>query len=248
MRNPSAIGVFDSGVGGLSVLKHIRAQLPRLPLLYVADSGHVPYGDKTPDYIRERSLALAEFLVREGAATVVIACNTATAAAAATLRERFAIPIVAMEPAVKPAVTATRSGVVGVLATVGTLESARFAALLEQYAGDVEIVTQACPGLVEQVEAGELATAATRELVARYTKPLLARGADTLVLGCTHYRVPETADRRRRGPGGASSSTRARPSRGRSCAACPKRCWAVSMQCRSSASGRPATRTRRSAS
>ena len=187
MRNSSAIGVFDSGVGGLSVLRHVRAQLPRLPLLYVADSGHVPYGDKTPDYIRERSLALTEFLVREGAATVVIACNTATAAAAATLRDRFAIPIVAMEPAVKPAVTATRSGVVGVLATVGTLESARFAALLEQYAGEVEIVTQACPGLVEQVEAGELTSAATRELVTRHTKPLLERGADTLVLGCTHY-------------------------------------------------------------
>src|SRR5204863_3882117 len=109
---------------------------------------------------------------------VVIACNTATAAAAAPLRERFTQPIVAMEPAVKPAVSATRSGVVGVLATVGTLESARFAALLEQYAGAVEIVTQACPGLVEQVEAGELDSPATRSLVERYTRPLLARGAD----------------------------------------------------------------------
>jgi glutamate racemase len=187
VRSANAIGVFDSGVGGLSVLRHIRAQLPRLPLYYVADSGHVPYGSKTADYIRERSLKLTEFLLGQGAATVVIACNTATAAAAALLRARFTIPIVAMEPAVKPAVTATRSGVVGVLATVGTLESARFAALLEQYAGDVEIVTQACPGLVEQVEAGELATAATRELVKRYTTPLLERGADTLVLGCTHY-------------------------------------------------------------
>lgn len=182
-----AIGVFDSGVGGLSVLKHIRAQLPRQQLLYVADSGHVPYGDKTPDTIRERSLALTDFLVGEGAAAVVIACNTATAAAAAMLRERFEIPIIGMEPAVKPAVAATKSGVVGVLATVGTLESARFAALLEQYAGDVEIITQACPGLVEQVEAGELDSAATRALVERYTRPLIARGADTLVLGCTHY-------------------------------------------------------------
>lgn len=187
MRSANAIGVFDSGVGGLSVLRHVRAQLTRLPLLYVADSGHVPYGDKTPDYIRERSVTLTEFLLREGAAAIVIACNTATAAAAAALRERFDVPIIAMEPAVKPAVTATRSGVVGVLATVGTLESARFAALLEQYAGDVEIVTQACPGLVEQVEAGELAAAKTRELVERYTRPLLERGADTIVLGCTHY-------------------------------------------------------------
>jgi glutamate racemase len=183
----AAIGVFDSGVGGLSVLKHVRALLPEQRLLYVADSGHVPYGDKTPDYIRERSLTLTRFLVSEGAAAVVIACNTATAAAAATLRARFDIPIIGMEPAVKPAVAATRSGVVGVLATVGTLESAKFAALLEQYAGDVEIVTQACPGLVEQVEAGEIESPATRALLERYTQPLLARGADTLVLGCTHY-------------------------------------------------------------
>ncbi len=187
MLKGSAIGVFDSGVGGLSVLRHIRAQLPSVPLLYVADSGHVPYGDKSQDYIRERSLILTEFLVRQGAAAVVVACNTATAAAAAQLRTRFEFPIIAMEPAVKPAVGATRSGVVGVLATVGTLESARFAALLEQYAGDVKIVIQACPGLVEQVETGDLASAATRELVARYVQPLLARGADTFVLGCTHY-------------------------------------------------------------
>lgn len=187
MQDAKAIGVFDSGVGGLSVLKHVRAQLPRVPLLYVADSGHVPYGDKTQDYIRERSLTLTEFLLRQGAAAVVIACNTATAAAAAMLRERIAAPIIAMEPAVKPAVSATRSGIVGVLATVGTLESARFAALLEQYAGAVEIVTQACPGLVEQVEAGDLASATTRELISRYTRPLLDRGADTIVLGCTHY-------------------------------------------------------------
>jgi glutamate racemase len=183
----TAIGVFDSGVGGLSVLRHVRAQLPSVPLLYVADSGHVPYGDKTQDYIRDRSLVLTEFLVRHGAAAVVIACNTATAAAAAPLRARFTLPIIAMEPAVKPAVSATRSGVVGVLATVGTLESARFAALLEQYAGEVEIVTQACPGLVEKVEAGELRSAATRDLVARYARALVDRGADTIVLGCTHY-------------------------------------------------------------
>jgi glutamate racemase len=187
VHNASAIGVFDSGVGGLSVLRHIRAQLPSVPLLYVADSGHVPYGDKTQDYIRERSLVLTEFLVRQGAAAVVIACNTATAAAAASLRARFDFPIIAMEPAVKPAVSATRSGVVGVLATVGTIESARFAALLEQYAGDVEIVTQACPGLVEQVEAGDLESTATRDLVARYARSLVERGADTIVLGCTHF-------------------------------------------------------------
>jgi glutamate racemase len=187
MTAAPAIGVFDSGVGGLSVLKHVRAALPRHRLLYVADSGHVPYGDKTPEHIRERSFTITSFLIEQGAEVVVIACNTATAAAATSLRARFSIPIVGMEPAVKPAVAATRTGVVGVLATVGTLESAKFAALLEQYAGDVEIVAQACPGLVEQVEAADLDTPATRTLLERYTQPLLARGADTLVLGCTHY-------------------------------------------------------------
>lgn len=187
MQSSGAIGVFDSGVGGLSVLRHIRDTLPNERLIYVADSGHVPYGDKSPEYIEQRSLVLTRFLVSRGADAVVVACNTATAAAAAALRNRFDIPIVAMEPAVKPAVAATQSGVVGVLATIGTLESARFAALLERYAGNVEIVTQGCPGLVEQVEQGDLSGPGTRELVERYTAPLLARGADTLILGCTHY-------------------------------------------------------------
>lgn len=182
-----AIGVFDSGVGGLSVLHHIRRTLPNERLIYVADSGHVPYGDKPASYIEKRSLTLTRFLIEQGADAIVIACNTATAAAAAILRSRFDLPIVAMEPAVKPAVAATRSGVVGVLATVGTLESARFAALLERYGGAVEIVTQGCPGLVEQVEQGSLTGMQTRELIARYTAPLLARGADALILGCTHY-------------------------------------------------------------
>jgi glutamate racemase len=181
------IGVFDSGVGGLSVLRHIRQVLPDERLIYVADSGHVPYGDKSPDYIERRSLTLSRFLIEQGADAIVIACNTATAAAIATLRIQFSLPIVGMEPAVKPAVAATRSGVVGVLATIGTLESSRFAALLERYGEEVEIVTQGCPGLVEQVEQDELGSALTKELIARYTAPLLARGADTLILGCTHY-------------------------------------------------------------
>ena len=182
-----AIGVFDSGVGGLSVLQHIRSLLPQERLIYVADSGHVPYGDKSTAYIEHRSHRIADFLVSRGADAIVIACNTATAAAAASLRNRFSIPIVGMEPAVKPAVAATRSGVVGVLATIGTLESARFAALLEKYAGSVQIVTQGCPGLVEQVEKGELHSIETRHLVERYCAPLLEKGADTLILGCTHY-------------------------------------------------------------
>lgn len=187
MSSPGAIGVFDSGVGGLSVLQHIRKTFPHERLIYVADSGHVPYGDKTPSYIEKRSHTLTRFLVGQGADAIVIACNTATAAAVASLRDTFSIPIIGMEPAVKPAVAASKSGVVGVLATVGTLESARFAALLERYGDEVEIITQGCPGLVEQVEKGELDSAHTRALLERYTAPLLARGADTLILGCTHY-------------------------------------------------------------
>lgn len=182
------IGVFDSGVGGLSVLHHIRAVLPEASLIYVADSGYVPYGDKSPPFIEARSQAISKFLLGQGAEAIVIACNTATAAAAAPLREKYAaLPIIAMEPAIKPAVAATQSGVVGVLATVGTLESARFAALLEKYAGDVQIITQGCPGLVEVVERGDLRSLEARRLVERYTAPLLAKGADALILGCTHY-------------------------------------------------------------
>jgi glutamate racemase len=181
------IGVFDSGVGGLSVLREIRTALPAEDLAFVADSRHVPYGDKSPEYIRARSLALARFLVARGAKAIVVACNTATAAAAETLRETLAVPIVAMEPAVKPAAAATRSGVVGVIATVGTLESARFAALLARFGAGIEVVTQPAPGLVERIEAGDLDGPETRALVERCTAPLLAAGADTIVLGSTHY-------------------------------------------------------------
>jgi glutamate racemase len=181
------VGVFDSGVGGLSVLKHIHAEMPHEDLLYVADSAHAPYGCKTPEQIQQRSLLLAGFLVEQGAKALVIACNTATAAAAAMLRERFDMPIVGMEPAVKPAVAATRSGVVGVLATRGTLQSARFAALLESYGQGVRVVTQAAHGLVECVERGEIESPSTRALLWKYIEPMLQEGADTLVLGCTHY-------------------------------------------------------------
>lgn len=181
------IGIFDSGVGGLSVLRHIQEELPYENLLYVADSAHAPYGGKAPQEIQARSIALTEFLVGQGAKAIVVACNTATAAAIGVLREQFGVPVIGMEPAVKPAVTATRSGIVGVLATTGTLKSAQFAALLESYGKSVRVVTQGCPGLVECVERGELDTSETRELLLHYIKPLLAEGADTLVLGCTHY-------------------------------------------------------------
>jgi len=183
----SPIGVFDSGIGGVSVLKHIRECMPHEALLYCADSGYAPYGNKSAEFIRERSLSLTRFLVGQGAKAIVVACNTATASAIATLRSHFSLPVIGMEPAVKPAAAATRSGVVGVLATSGTLKSAQFAALLESYGKNVQVVTQACHGLVECVERGELDGAATRALVAQYVRPLLAAGADTIVLGCTHY-------------------------------------------------------------
>jgi glutamate racemase len=182
------IGVFDSGVGGLSVLREIRALLPNESLLYIADSGHVPYGEKSPEFIRERCRVLAECLLAQGAKALVLACNTATVAGVAELRELYPqLPVVGMEPAVKPAAAATRSGVVGVLATTGTLKSAKFAALLDRFASDVRVITQPCPGLVERIEAGELESTATRELLQGFVTSLLAEGCDTLILGCTHY-------------------------------------------------------------
>lgn len=188
MTNNQAVGVFDSGVGGISVLREIRTLLPNESLLYVADSAHVPYGEKSPEYIRERCRSITELLLGQDAKALVVACNTATVAAVAELRALYPqLPIVGMEPAVKPAVAATRSGVVGVLATTGTLKSAKFAALLDRVASDVNVITQPCPGLVEQIEAGELQSAKTREMLNGFVQPLLAQGCDTLILGCTHY-------------------------------------------------------------
>jgi glutamate racemase len=188
MASEAPIGVFDSGVGGISVLSEIRAHLPGETLLYVADSGFVPYGEKTPEFIRARSRAITEFLLAQGVKALVVACNTATAAAVAELRATWPeLPIVGMEPAVKPAAAATRSGAVGVLATTGTLKSARFAALLDRFAHDVQVLTQPCPGLVECVESGALRAPETRELLRGFVAPLLEAGCDTLILGCTHY-------------------------------------------------------------
>jgi glutamate racemase len=181
------IGVFDSGLGGISVLQEIRRRMPAAAVVYVADSAWAPYGGRSEEFIRRRARSLSHFLVEQGADMIVVACNTATAAAVPMLRQSMRLPIVGMEPAVKPATAATRSGIVGVLATVGTLQSARFAALLDQFGGDIRVLTRACPGLVEQVEAGDLDGPATRALATQYVLPLLAGGADTLVLGCTHF-------------------------------------------------------------
>ena len=179
--------MFDSGVGGLSVLREIRRELPAEDLVYVADSGHAPYGDQTSEFIEARAIAILEFLERQHAKAVVVACNTVTGTAVDVLRSRFDVPIVAIEPAVKPARLQTRSGVVGVMATTQTLASERFARLVQRHAADVRVLVQPCPGLVEQVEAGDLATPRTRALVEQYVRPLVENGADTVVLGCTHY-------------------------------------------------------------
>jgi len=186
-RAERPIGVFDSGVGGLSVLRHVRAMLPGEDLLYVADSAHAPYGDKSAQFIEARAMAIAEFLVARDAKALVVACNTATAAAIAALRQRFDLPIVGMEPAVKPAAEATRSGVIGVLATSGTLDSGKFAELVQRFGSQARVIVQPCPGLVEQVELGDLAGPLTRRLLEGFVAPLLDAGADTLVLGCTHF-------------------------------------------------------------
>ncbi|MBK8959556.1 MAG: glutamate racemase [Proteobacteria bacterium] len=181
------VGVFDSGVGGLSVLKAIRRQRATMDFIYIADSLYAPYGQRPPAFIAARAARIAEALLDAGAGVIVVACNTATAVAVEKLRSQLPVPLVAMEPAIKPAVAHTRSGVIGVLATTRTLESANVARLCRDFGRGVEVLLQPCPGLVELVERGELGSAATRSALSALIAPLLAKGADTLVLGCTHY-------------------------------------------------------------
>jgi len=184
------VGVFDSGIGGLSVLRHIQTLQPHENLLYVADSAFAPYGGRPEQEVVARSLAIAEFLLQQGCKALVVACNTATAAAIAAIRARHPqLPVVGVEPGLKPAAARTQSKLVGVLATERTLASGKFAQLREQVekATGVQFLPQPCSGLADQIEKGELRSAATAALVRRYVAPLIAQGADTLVLGCTHY-------------------------------------------------------------
>ncbi|KQU66036.1 MULTISPECIES: glutamate racemase [unclassified Rhizobacter] len=184
----ACIGVFDSGLGGLSVLQALRRQLPRAPLRYLADSANAPYGDRSEAFIVERSQRIAQHLVAHGATLLVVACNTATAAAVARLRERWsALPIVGVEPGLKPAVAATRNGRIGVLATTSTLRSEKFRQLLARQGDAVQIVVQPCPGLVDLIERGALDTPELRAMVERCCTPLRDAEVDTVVLGCTHY-------------------------------------------------------------
>ena len=200
--NNAPIGVFDSGVGGLSVLRAIHAQLPHEALHYVADSGHAPYGDKSPAFIQERAEKVVGFLQSKGVKAVVVACNTVTGLSISQLRQHFpTLPIVAIEPAVKPAVALTHSRTVGVLATRNTVASPGLARLIEQHAQGVQVLAQACPGWVEFVEHGEWDTPEALQAVRQQVQPLLDQGADVLALGCTHYPFLRDAIEAVAGPG-----------------------------------------------
>jgi glutamate racemase len=181
------IGIFDSGVGGLSVLRDIQAALPAESIHYVADSVHAPWGDKPVEYVRRRGLEIADFLVDQGAKAIVIGSNTGTAASAEALRARLKVPVVAMEPGIKPAAAVTHSGVVGVIVTSTMSASDRMASLLDRFGRNVRVISVPAPGLVEHVEAADLNGPQLRALIERYIRPLLDQGADTIVLGSTHY-------------------------------------------------------------
>ncbi|CAH0446266.1 glutamate racemase [Ralstonia syzygii] len=186
-RAQAPVGVFDSGLGGLSVLRAIRAELPAESLLYLADSRHAPYGEKSPQFIAERTLRVCGWLVGQGCKALVIACNTATAQAVHLLREQLAVPVIGVEPGLKPAVATSQSRVVGVLATESTLRSDKFARLLGNVSEDCRVLCQPGYGLVPLIERGDTHSPAVRELLQAYLQPMLEAGADTLVLGCTHY-------------------------------------------------------------
>lgn len=181
------IGIFDSGVGGLSVFREIRKVLPDERYVYFSDNAHCPYGEKTREYIIERARAITETLLSKGADVIVVACNTATAAAIADLRERYDVPFIGMEPAVKPAASCTKTGVVGVLATAGTLKADKYLTTRGKYAEEVRFVEHVGEGFVELVENGNTSGAEAEKVVGKSLIPLLEAGADTIVLGCTHY-------------------------------------------------------------
>ncbi len=182
------IGVFDSGVGGLSVLRALRSRLPHEHFIYVADQAHVPYGARPLEEVRAFAVGIARYLLTQRAKAVVVACNTASAAALQHLRAMFAdTPFVGMEPAVKPAAETTRSGVVGVLATPATFQGALYASVVERFARGTRLLECTCEGLVQEIEAGRTTGLRARAILTAALRPMLAKGMDTVVLGCTHY-------------------------------------------------------------
>lgn len=190
------IGLFDSGVGGLSVAKSIHQLLPNENFIYIADSLHAPYGNKSTDYIHNRSKLIIEFLIQQQAKIIVIACNTITVSIIKQLRTNYDIPIIGVEPGIKPAAATTKSNVIGVLATESTIKSASLNRLVAQFGHGKTFCLQACPGLVEQIENKQIDSKKTRELLLQYTQPMLQQGIDTLVMGCTHYAFLEPVLRR----------------------------------------------------
>ena len=181
------IGIFDSGVGGLSVFREIRKLLPEERYIYYSDNAHCPYGEKSREYITDRAREITRLLLSNEADIIVVACNTATAAAISTLREEFPVKFIGMEPAVKPAAMSTRTGVVGVLATAGTLKADKYLNIREKWAEGVKIVEHVGQGFVELVEKGCTNGPEAEKVVVESLKPLLDEGADRIVLGCTHY-------------------------------------------------------------
>ena len=197
----ASIGIFDSGSGGLSVYRELIKVLPQERYLFFADNAHCPYGEKTPEYIQDRGRAITEILLGMGADIIVVACNTATAAAIATLRAEYPdVPFIGMEPAVKPAALGTRSGVIGILATAGTLKGSKYLNTRGRYADDVKIVEHVGQGFVELVENGILDGPEAESTVRASLQPLLDAGADTIVLGCTHYPFLQPVIERLAGP------------------------------------------------
>lgn len=183
-----SIGVFDSGVGGLSVLRSLVQELPFEDIHYFGDQIHVPYGTRSLEEVREFSMEITRFLLDLGVRIIVVACNTASAAALQFLRQKFPdTPFVGMEPAIKPAAETTRTGVVGVLATPATFQGALYASVVERFASNVILIQNTCPGLVQQIERGETEGKETRAILESALLPMLDQGIDTIVLGCTHY-------------------------------------------------------------
>jgi glutamate racemase len=193
------IGIFDSGLGGLSVLRAIQSLLPGEDIIYVADSGYAPYGERDDDFIADRSNAIGEWLLHQGAKALVVACNTATAQAVHLLRAWASMPVVGVEPGLKPAATLSVSGIAGVLATAATLRSDKFRRLLAEHQSRCRFICQPGHGLVEAIERGETDSPELLALLERYLAPMLAEGADTLVLGCTHYPFIDAAIQRASG-------------------------------------------------
>src|SRR5215207_1332579 len=188
INSSSSIGVFDSGVGGISVLRAIREQMQEESIIYFGDQGHIPYGPRSMQQIRDFSEAITNFLLAQEAKIIVVACNTASAAALTYLREKLHdVRFVGMEPAVKPAAERTQTGKVGVLATPATFQGALYASVVERFANGVELFQDTCPGLVQQIEQGNLNSEEARRILEDALLPMLAKNIDTVVLGCTHY-------------------------------------------------------------